>query len=439
MILKKKSLSLVLVLVLVMLVAFAASPVIAGQGPVSVPGGPYLHPDAEVGRQSILTTEEVEAELFRLESQSGGKMEVRVVGYSGADNQPLYAAVIGDGPKRIWIQGRIHGNEPYGAEACLDVLRTLVGGGSKAQAVLAEMTFMVIPNYNPDGFDRYQRQEGKHHIDLNRDWNISYEDWLRTRELVQDGEGFMAFPWDWFTRFKAVESESFFDAWYDFKPHYAIDIHHQGTYYVDDTDEMTAFTIGIPVNPAHLRDEIWDTSRQMAVVTYDATDARGYCNPTRYPYIDLPSACISSMMVGGPGPGYPGPTWEAEYLDCVMALGGADYVFNGYEAPDPAVCDDFDCITEIPGPTEWHAEQDGFILDPEWDTAAIFFENRGGIQQLSRGYLIQQNILGLWAVIDAVVTGELADADPDRWDEIPPRGSGISGWPYAYPDAEVGF
>ncbi|MFO7997180.1 MAG: hypothetical protein R6U93_08635, partial [Dehalococcoidia bacterium] len=90
-------------------------------------------------------------------------------------------------------------------------------------------------------------------------------------------------------------------------------------------------------------------------------------------------------------------------------------------------------------PTEWHAKQDGFILDPEWDTAAIFFETRGGIQQLSRGYLIQQNIVGLWAVIDAVVTGELADADPDRWDEIPPRGPGIPRWPYAYPDAEAEF
>ncbi|MFO7996046.1 MAG: M14 family zinc carboxypeptidase, partial [Dehalococcoidia bacterium] len=261
--LKRNSLSLLIVLG--MLAAFSASPVIAEEGPVSVPGGPYLHPDAQVGRQSILNFEEVEQELFRLQGISRGAMDLRVVGYSG-EGRPLYAAVIGDGDTRMWIQGRIHGNEPYGAEACLDVLTTLVAGGEPAEEVLSEITFMIIPIYNPDGSEIYWR--GDHTgMDLNRDWNISYEDWLRTRELVQDGEGFLAFAWDWFTRFKAVESESFFDAWYDFKPHYAIDIHHQGTYYVDDTDEMTTFSIGIPVNPAHLRDEIWDASRQMAVVT----------------------------------------------------------------------------------------------------------------------------------------------------------------------------
>ena len=388
--------------------------------PLTVPGGPYLHPNAQVGRQSILTTEEVEIELFKLLRLSKGKMQLILVGYSGADEQPLYAAVIGTGPERMWIQGRIHGNEPYGAEACLDVLRTLVAGGKKARDVLEKMTFMIIPNYNPDGFDRYRRQEGLHNIDLNRDWNITYETWLETRRLVEEGHGFQSFRWDWFTRFRAVESQSFFYAWYDFKPHYAIDLHHQGTPTVEGTNKMSTFSIGIPVNPAHLRPEIWDTARQMAMAAYDATAKLGYCNPTQYMYIDLPSACVSAMAVGGPGPGYPGPTWEAEYLDCVRKLESGEECV-GYES-----------LADIPGPTQWHAETDGFILDPNWDTAAMFFETRGGIQQLSRGYLINQNIVGLWAIIDAIVDDTLWSVDPDRWYDMPKWGRWVSSsdkWP----------
>ena len=414
--LKRKSICVLLVLAI--LLGFTCS-VMAE--PLVRPAGPFLNPNANVGRQSILTTVEVEEQLYSLERRSRGAMEVKLLGYSGADDQPLLAAVIGEGPKRIWIQGRIHGNEPYGAEASLDILRTLVAGGRKARDVLEEVTFMIIPNYNPDGFDRYIRQEGLHGIDLNRDWNISYETWLLTRELVPD-YGFRSFDWDWFTRFRAVESQTFFEAWMDFKPHYAIDIHHWGTPTVEGTNEMTTFGIGIPVNPAHLRPEIWDAARQMAVAAYDATNKLGYCNPTQYMYIDLPSACVSAMAVGGPGPGYPGPTWEAEYLECVRALEREE------ECKTHGEDCSYECLTEIPVPTQYHADEDGFILDPEWDTAAMFFETRGGIQQISRGYLINQNIVALWAIIDAVAFDTLGDVDPDRWDDMPGTGPAVGPW-----------
>ena len=84
-------------------------------------------------------------------------------------------------------------------------------------------------------------------------------------------------------------------------PHYAIDIHHQGTYFVEDeegndTNEMTTLSIGIPVWPNSLEEWVWDDSRRMAVVAYDAVKDLGFCNPTRYPLINIHTTAISSMI-----------------------------------------------------------------------------------------------------------------------------------------------
>ena len=423
-----------ILVVTVMLLGFTFTAV---AGPV-VPGGPYPHPNMEVSRDSILDYYEVVEELYKLEERSGGKIDLEVVGYSGL-GRPLYAAFIGEGEERLWIQGRIHGDEPYGAEATLDILRTLINDTPKSNEVLEEMTLMIIPVYNPDGNMEYQRGEVVEGIDLNRDWNISFETWLKTRELVIDDHGFVAFPWDWFTRFQAVESRNFYDAWSEFEPHYAVDIHHWGAPTVEGTNDMCSLGIGIPVNPAHLEPEIWDTSRQMALAAYYAAEPLGWCNPARYMYIDLPSACVSAMMTNTPGPGYPGPTWEEEYLECVMALGGKDYVFGpGYEAPDPDACDDYDCLSEIPAPDETHAAADGFVLDPEWTTAAMFLEtNFQDYAQLSRGTLIRQNIVALWGIIDAIVSGELSEIDPEPWEDLPSTAGRAAPWEFGRDPGDV--
>jgi hypothetical protein len=51
---------------------------------------------------------------------------------------------------------------------------------------------------------------------------------------------------------------------------------------------------------------------------------------------------------------------------------------------------------------------------------------RGGIGTKSRGYLVRQNVDGTWAIIDAIAAGTLADAEADRWADIPRRGAPIS-------------
>jgi ABC-type Na+ transport system ATPase subunit NatA len=172
-----------------------------------------------------------------------------------------------------------------------------------------------------------------------------------------------------YTRHRAVESQAHWYLWAEFLPHYMIDLHHQGTYYSDDSDDMTTFSMGISLDPGMLEDSQWDAVRQMAVVAADAADRHGAVNVTRYPYINIPEGVTSAAMLNAPGP-------DGEYAG--------------------------------------------------WRTNAMFFESRGGIGQKSRGYLVNQNVVGLRAITEAIADGTLADVDPDRWDDIPPRGAPIT-------------
>ncbi len=341
----KKKYVLISLLVMVLLVGFSP-PAMASESNIN-PGGPFITPEQNVSTESILTYEEIEAMLFQLEKISKDKMTLETVGYT-TYGLPLYAAVIGNGETHMWIQGRIHGGERYGAEASLSILSSLLNSKKK---ILDEMTFMIIPCYNPDGSNIGWRGNANR-VDLNRNWH-------RT---------------DAFS-FSEPESRAFYYAWEAFQPHYAIDLHHQGTYFVEDeegedTNEMTTFSIGIPVWPEFLEEWIWDSNRRMAVVGYDAVRALGFVNPTRYPNIDIHNAVVSSMMLGNPGP-------------------------------------------------------DG--EDPGWKTAAMFFETRS-VGQKSRGHLIKQNIVAVSAIIDAIASGKLADVDAERWDEIPDRSGYLGSW-----------
>jgi hypothetical protein len=339
-------------LVLVLLAAFAL-PALA-QGPTIQPGGPFVPPGSQANLSAIMAFEEVEKELLKLEARSKGVMQLDIAGYS-REGRPLYIAKLGTGPERMWIQGRIHGNEPYGNDVCLEVIKSLLSSDKK---ILDKLTFWIIPSYNPDGSERYWRGNAIG-VDLNRNW-------YRT-----DAQAY-----------SEPESKAFYAAWREFRPHYAIDIHHQGTYLVLDetgvpTNDMTTLSIGIPVDLSRLTPEISRTTRQMAVAGYDATEPLGYCNPTRYFYIDIVTAALSTMLLDNPGP-------------------------------------------------------DGTTAG--WKTAAMFFENRGGIGSKSRGYIVKQSVVGVHGIIDAIVSGELASVDPERWEDIPDRTTWNFGVDDKWPD-----
>ena len=100
------------------------------------PGGPFVQPNQHVSYSAIMTFDEVEDELFKLKKRSKDLLQVDVAGYT-LEGRPLYIAKIGWGSKKMWVQGRIHGNEPFGNNVCLEFLKSLL---NKDKKLLEEMT-----------------------------------------------------------------------------------------------------------------------------------------------------------------------------------------------------------------------------------------------------------------------------------------------------------
>jgi hypothetical protein len=338
---------LVLVLSLVALLLGAALPALAQSNAPIKPGGPFVPPTAQNNGSALMTYEDVVKELMQLQARSGGAMTLESVGKT-VEGRELYIAKLGTGAKRMWLQGRIHGNEPLGNDVALAVIKGLLSADRK---LLQEMSFWIIPMYNPDGAAHFWRGNANK-VDLNRNWYRGNA-----------------------TSYSEPESKAFYAAWKAFKPHYAIDLHHQGTYFIEGTNLMTTYSIGIPVASWRLDPWVWDTNRQMAVVGFDALQNRGYVNPSRYPDIDITTAVVSSMMLDNPGP-------------------------------------------------------DGSTAG--WKTAAMFFENRGQIGNRSRGYIVQQMLVSTAAIINAIYSDTLTSVDASRWDIIPRSGARIDDddkWP----------
>ena len=70
----------------------------------------------------------------------------------------------------LWIAGNVHGNEPSGTDAALQVLRDL-GDRSDCAAtrVLDNALVVILPTQNPDGREAGTRQNA-YGFDMNRDW-----------------------------------------------------------------------------------------------------------------------------------------------------------------------------------------------------------------------------------------------------------------------------
>src|SRR5688500_17247370 len=91
--------------------AVSTAGVSAAGPPAHVPGGPCLEPSQQVRLSSIPSYADVVKQLRSIEASSRGAVEVASAGQSGEGRQLMYATV-GDGPDVVWLQARLHGNQP---------------------------------------------------------------------------------------------------------------------------------------------------------------------------------------------------------------------------------------------------------------------------------------------------------------------------------------
>lgn len=335
----------------------------------------FPQPSADPPLDAIRSYEDMLKELDKIRRTSRYGVTVRTLSQIGTgqslseQGRELYVATVGTGARAVWVQGRIHGNEPYGLESILSVLKQLGNSGAAdMRSIRDAFTVHFIPVYNPDGseaniretilWDRENdvprlRSDGREQrVDLNRDWR-------------PDG-------------FVARESLAWYEYWAMVKPAYALDIHHQGLKRDAVTGEPIAFSLGISLAPGGptlpgLEGGDYDVlTRQMAGHVWQSTRGRGYVSIDRYDVgnglvIDIRGGVVSAMMLG---------------LD--------------------------------------HAG-----LNPtRHSNPAIFFETSGNtrdgsIGQKARGKLVQQNIVAQEAWLSGLADGTVRGLDPEIWEDIP--------------------
>lgn len=272
--------------------ALAAVP-LAAAGPAFAKGT-FPTPGPFPPRDAILTYADMIAELRKIEQTSRGSVTVTTLrelgitpGVSEA-GRDLYVATVGTGPQHVWLQGRIHGNEPYGVDALLAILKSVSSSGSPTYSrIRDELTLHVIPMYNPDGSELYIRhtilQDGsERRIDLNRDWALN--------------------------AFAAKESQSWYAYWAQVQPAFGLDIHHQGLKTEESGDAIT-MSLGISLSPSGptlpgIKGGLYDVqTRQMQGHVYTELLSSGFITMDRYEVggpreLDIHGGVSSATMLG---------------------------------------------------------------------------------------------------------------------------------------------
>jgi hypothetical protein len=335
----------------------------------------FPSPEGQTNISSILTYADVEKELKKLEKTSRFNVDVFTLAEAGTSvstseqGRDLYVATVGTGPEDVWLQGRIHGNEPYGTDSLLTLLKDLGTNGSADYDLLRDKyTFHIIPMYNPDGAEANIRH------------TLLWDDVTGSPELGENGrEQRIDLNRDWTENgFAAKDSLAFYEYWTMVDPAFGVDIHHQGLKKEWETGDDVTLSLGISLAPGGptlpgLEGGDYDVlTRQMLVHVYDELSKYGSINMDRYQVgngmeIDIKGGVVSAMMLG---------------LD-----------YQG--------------------------------LNPEGHTnPVVFFETSGNtsdgsLGQKARGKSVRQNVLALKELLLGMATGEVQQEDPERWEDIP--------------------
>jgi uncharacterized membrane protein len=96
-------------------------------------------------------------------------LRVDTIGRS-ALGRPLRSVTFGRGPTTVLLWSRMHGDESTASMSLADMLRFFAEGGNDPlrQRIARSLTVVMVPMLNPDGAERWQRENGMG-IDINRD------------------------------------------------------------------------------------------------------------------------------------------------------------------------------------------------------------------------------------------------------------------------------
>ncbi|MFD1850941.1 M14 family zinc carboxypeptidase [Oceanobacillus bengalensis] len=312
---------------------------------------PVVSADASViSKPSIsgfISHDELTRTLNQIEKTSKGNIVVDVAGYSNHGRE-IYKATVGSGDKVVLIQSEIHGNEKVGTKALLNILKEIGNKNSPEMRQLREeLTIVAMPMVNPDATElnrrgnemtwdevveqfpqldgvapswnyykytnQYWDYASNPGFDVNRDFNPDLD-------YVPQPEDFPNSSSDpgWFI---TPESQTIRDVYKDLQNEFDkvdvfVDLHHQGEYVIDGTDDPVTFSLsGVfvpdPSTPEgekyreYADDYDVDFSKQLNIAAYDALQQMGnspFGNISLYPQdLDLPGTALGAFALNGSG------------------------------------------------------------------------------------------------------------------------------------------
>ncbi|HEX2419934.1 MAG TPA: M14 family zinc carboxypeptidase [Micromonosporaceae bacterium] len=245
----------------------AGSPVLAG--PQTVPNGPWIQDQQKVGLERLHSYQQLVDALHQISQQSDGQVSLETIGRSN-EGRDLYLAKVGHGSTKVLYLTQQHGDEPLGTEAALHLLRQLGNPGTQWQAILDEITLLVVPRVNPDGAERFWRQ--------NYDPDC-------TGEYCTPGRGFDVNRWHDPAVDPTVnpvpEAAAVQRVFGRYSPSLVVDYHHQGSYVTEDGDLITT-SIFWP-NTSGVSEAAVTLSKQACVTISDTLTRYGYAEVSQYP------------------------------------------------------------------------------------------------------------------------------------------------------------
>lgn len=327
----------------IVLSAGLVSPVYA-DSPGKNPGTPE---NQQYSISGFIDHEELSNRLAQIENNSQGTVDVEVAGYSNQGRE-IYKATVGTGDKVILIQSEIHGNEKTGTAALLKILQNLGSNRSpEVREIREEVTLVAMPMMNPDAtelnrrgndlswsevveeFPQLQRAEPSWNyytytneyydyasnpgFDVNRDFNPN----LNYTPEPEDFPANSAEP-GWYI---TPEAQTVRDVYKNLSEQYGkvdvfVDLHHQGQYLIEGTDDKVTLSISGQFVPDPDSDEgaeyseyadsyNEEFSKQLNVAAYNALQQRGnspFDHISLYPQnMDLPGTALGAFALNGSG------------------------------------------------------------------------------------------------------------------------------------------
>lgn len=146
----RKTLAFLLCLVL----SFGIWSTVLADQPDTQPGTPE---DGNLNTSGLLSYDELVKSLKKIEHNSQGQVKVEAVGTSNR-GRTIHKATVGTGKQVVLITSQIHGNEPMGTIALVNLLQYLGSSNSpEAKKIREEITLVAVPQMNPDAAELERR------------------------------------------------------------------------------------------------------------------------------------------------------------------------------------------------------------------------------------------------------------------------------------------